>query len=100
MKIILLSAEHDRSQFDCGESVLNEYLKSYAGQHARKDQSRTYVATDDDHNRVWGITHFQARRSNSALCRKSFLDIQFRQFFWGDWRLTGKNADKVLVLCC
>ncbi|HMV50097.1 MAG TPA: GNAT family N-acetyltransferase [Blastocatellia bacterium] len=54
MKITLLSTEHDRSQFDCGEPALNEYLKFYAGQHARKDQSRTYVATDDNGNRVWG----------------------------------------------
>lgn len=54
MKITLLSAEHGRGQFDCGEPALNEYLKSYAGQHARKDQSRTYVATENDGNRVWG----------------------------------------------
>lgn len=54
MKIAPLSADHDRSLFDCGEADLNEYLKSFAGQHARKNQSRTFVAIEEESNRVWG----------------------------------------------
>ena len=39
-----LSPAHEREGFHCGEPPLDEYLKRYAGQHARKDISRTYVA--------------------------------------------------------
>jgi GNAT superfamily N-acetyltransferase len=39
-----LRPDHDRSDFDCGEESLNRFLREFAGQHARKDMSRTYVA--------------------------------------------------------
>lgn len=39
-----LGKGHDREAFDCGESSLDEYLRRYAGQHARKHLSKTYVA--------------------------------------------------------
>lgn len=34
----------DRSRFDCGVGSLNEWLRSIAGQHQKKNLSRTYVA--------------------------------------------------------
>lgn len=37
---------HDRSRFDCGVAVLNEYLRSILGQHGRRDLTRGYVAAD------------------------------------------------------
>ncbi len=37
---------HDKKSFDCGKSKLNEYLEKSAGQHARKEYSRTFVATN------------------------------------------------------
>ena len=40
-----LENAHDRSVFDCGQSVLNEWLKDRAGQFDRRDLSRTFVAT-------------------------------------------------------
>ncbi len=36
---------HERTAFDCGQSILNEWLKKQAGQFDRRDLSRTYVAT-------------------------------------------------------
>ncbi|MGH9835083.1 MAG: GNAT family N-acetyltransferase [Blastocatellia bacterium] len=54
MKIVPLSPEYDRSLFDCGEPELNDYLKPYAGQHGRKRQSRTFIAVEDDGNRIGG----------------------------------------------
>lgn len=54
MKIIPLSHEYDRGLFDCGEPELDEYLRAYAGQHSRKGQSRTFIAVEEDSNRVWG----------------------------------------------
>ena len=39
-----LRRDHDLGRFDCGESSLNDYLRRYARQNARKDISRTHVA--------------------------------------------------------
>ena len=47
-----LREDDDRSRFDCGERALNEWLRTVANQHQKKNLSRTYVATlaDDDRN--------------------------------------------------
>ena len=37
---------HDREQFDSGESVLDEWLRRYAGQNRRRDTAATWVITD------------------------------------------------------
>mgnify|MGYP000856808223 CR=1 FL=1 len=50
-----LSATHDRSQFRCGHSVLDEYLRKLAGQHSRKDMGRTFVAVFSGQSRVIGF---------------------------------------------
>lgn len=39
----------DRSQFDCGEPILDEWLRRYAGQSRRRDTAATWVITDADH---------------------------------------------------
>jgi GNAT superfamily N-acetyltransferase len=36
---------HDRSTFDCGRPMLNDWLKDKAGQFERRDLARTFVAT-------------------------------------------------------
>ena len=45
-QIELLAAGHRREDFDCGEESLNDFLRHRAGQNARKDISRTYVALE------------------------------------------------------
>lgn len=40
-----LDKVHDRLAFDCGQPMLNEWLKDRAGQFDRRDLSRTFVAT-------------------------------------------------------
>ena len=37
---------HDRSGFDCGVAVLNEYLQRFAEQHRRKGLTSVYVLAD------------------------------------------------------
>jgi GNAT superfamily N-acetyltransferase len=37
---------HDREQFDCGEPVLDEWLRRYAGQNRRRDTAATWVIAD------------------------------------------------------
>lgn len=49
-----LDKDHDRSAFDCGQPMLNEWLKDRAGQFDRRDLSRTFVATRPDEGLVVG----------------------------------------------
>lgn len=43
-----LEATHDRSEFECGDSELDDYLKLYAGQNQSRHQiGTTYVATEE-----------------------------------------------------
>jgi GNAT superfamily N-acetyltransferase len=37
---------HERSQFDCGEPALDEWLRRYAGQNRRRDTAATWVIAD------------------------------------------------------
>lgn len=37
---------HDRSQFDCGEPALDDWLRRYAGQNRRRDTAATWVIAD------------------------------------------------------
>lgn len=43
-----LTKKHDRSEFDCNEPTLNEFLIKFAMQNQREDNSRTFVAIDTD----------------------------------------------------
>jgi GNAT superfamily N-acetyltransferase len=42
---------HERSQFDCGEPALDDWLRRYAGQNRRRDTAATWVIADAN-NRV------------------------------------------------
>ena len=57
-----LKGEHDRSQFDCGRSVLNEWLILRSGQFERKDLARTYVALRPSETRVLGYYALSTHR--------------------------------------
>ncbi len=47
-----LDARHDRKSFDCGETMLNDYLSRFARQNTANGSSRTYVATQAESNRI------------------------------------------------
>lgn len=53
-RIDLLDARHVRQAFDCGEETLNTFLYAQAGQNARRDISRTYVALPPESDAVIG----------------------------------------------
>lgn len=44
--IKLLDSSVDRNNFDCGNEVLNHYLRAIARQHNKKGISRTFVLVD------------------------------------------------------
>lgn len=48
--IELLQRKHNRSEFICGVSALDQYLKQLATQHAKSGVSRTFVLTDKADN--------------------------------------------------
>lgn len=43
-RVMLLNSAHNRAAFDCGVEEMNRYLQQQAGQNARQNVSRTYVA--------------------------------------------------------
>lgn len=47
-----LSSEHNLSEFDCGNTSLNEWLKKFAWTNQQSDSAKTYIALDG--NRVAG----------------------------------------------
>lgn len=57
-----LNKSHDRSAFDCGQPVLNEWLKNRAGQFDRRDLSRTFVAARPDDTVVLGYYALSTHR--------------------------------------
>ncbi|RYX86220.1 N-acetyltransferase [bacterium] len=49
-----LKNHHERSDFDCGNDWLNDYLKRYARQNTANGSSRTFVAVLPTETRVCG----------------------------------------------
>ncbi|HEY0207945.1 GNAT family N-acetyltransferase [Acerihabitans sp.] len=50
LSFTLLSARHNKAQFDCGVPCLNHYLAEYAGQDIRERFTQCYAAADNDNN--------------------------------------------------
>jgi ribosomal protein S18 acetylase RimI-like enzyme len=48
MRILPLTGNHDRREFDCGRPELNNWLHQVARQHQDKGLSKTFVATQED----------------------------------------------------
>jgi GNAT superfamily N-acetyltransferase len=57
-----LERKHDRSEFDCGQPILNEWLRTKAGQFDRRDLSRTFVATQPGLVVVFGYYSLSTHR--------------------------------------
>lgn len=57
---------HTWEQFDCGEPVLNEWLRRYAGQNRRRDTAATWVIADAN-----GLVVAYASVAMTALDRSS-----------------------------
>ena len=57
-----LGRTHDRSAFDCGQLMLNDWLKNRASQFDRRDLSRTFVATRPGDSHVLGYYAISTHR--------------------------------------
>jgi len=58
--IQLLSAQHRRDGFDCGDAALNDFLLRQAGQQQRRGFGKTYVAVAEDGVTVTGFVTVSA----------------------------------------
>jgi hypothetical protein len=47
-----ISKKHDREAFDCGEEVLNEFLRRYARKSHELGGAKTFLAIDDADNQT------------------------------------------------
>jgi len=64
-----LSREHNLSEFDCGNTSLNEWLKKFAWTNQQSDSAKTYIALDG--NRVAGyyaLTAGSVHKHESPQC--------------------------------
>ena len=55
---------HDCGNFQSGNAPLDDYLRKYAGQHARKNMGRTFVAVTPGETRVQGYYTLSASSVN------------------------------------
>lgn len=63
------------SDFDCGELVLDDWLKHYAGQNEKRDATRTFLLLDEKEVQIAGyattVAHrLEAHEASAALGRK------------------------------
>jgi GNAT superfamily N-acetyltransferase len=57
-----LDRKHNRSEFDCGQAMLNDWLQALAGQFDRRNLARTFVATRAESARVLGYYALSSHR--------------------------------------
>jgi GNAT superfamily N-acetyltransferase len=50
-----LDRPHDKTSFDCGKPLLNQWLQQFCGQYERRDLARTYVAVKPGETKVLGF---------------------------------------------
>jgi GNAT superfamily N-acetyltransferase len=60
IRIERLAAHHERKNFDCGETPLNEFLRKQAGQQQRRGFGKTYVALAENGIDVIGFVTVSA----------------------------------------
>jgi len=53
-KIEPLAAHHVRTEFDCGEPSLSDWIRQQASQFVARDLAKVYVLVREDNPRVWG----------------------------------------------
>lgn len=65
--IELLDKEHNRENFDCGKELLNNYLKTQAGQDIKRKLSACFVLSERERNNIQG--YYTLSNNSIALSR-------------------------------
>lgn len=66
--IELLDKKHNRKTFDCGKELLNNYLKTQAGQDIKRKLSACFVLSESETNTILGYYTL----SNNSIPLSSF----------------------------
>lgn len=66
--IKLLNKSHNRSAFECGKPLLDNYIKTQASQDVKRDLSACYVMTEEENDSVFGYYTL----SSNSIERTSF----------------------------
>lgn len=66
--IELLDKKHNRADFDCGKELLNNYLKTQAGQDIKRKLSACFVLSENETNTIQGYYTL----SNNSIPLSSF----------------------------
>jgi len=70
----VLAKEHERSHFRCGHAALDDFLKKYASQYAKRKLGTTHVAVTAGQKRILGYftlapSHFEFANAPPALLK-------------------------------
>ena len=47
---VSLSSTHNRTEFDCGNTLLNNYLKKQARQNVKRNHAACFILPDESNN--------------------------------------------------
>jgi len=67
--IRLLDDSHDKTEFDCGNEMLNNYLRRQASQDVKRDLSVCYILADENDKAIGYYT-----LSSNSIGREEFPD--------------------------
>ena len=102
MIIAPLNSSHNRKAFDCGNAELNRYLQEQAGQHAKKDITRTFVAVEEDTAEVIGYYSLCAGSISFEIVPENLphhpIPIVLLARLAVDEKVQGQGVGKVLLL--
>jgi GNAT superfamily N-acetyltransferase len=70
-----LGTNHQRAHFDCGEASLNEYLRQYVTQDAKRSLTRAFVLTSTNSKKVLGYYTLSA----ASIQRERFPAAQAKK---------------------
>jgi hypothetical protein len=101
-----ISRRHDRKNFDCGSTELNEYLRRYARQNHESGGAKTFVAVlPNEPARILGYDTISPRAIEfaqvPAVATRRWVATKFRYFGSGDsrWTAPPRAAAWAVSLC-
>ncbi len=106
--IELLDKKHNRNDFDCGNELLNNYLKNQAGQDIKRKLSACFVLSENDTNIIKGyytlsnnsipLSNFQEEIQKKLPKSYSSIPTTLLGRLAIDKNFQGKGIGKILLI--
>jgi len=106
--IELLSDQHNRKEFDCGKELLNNYLKTQAGQDVKRKLSVCYVLAEEGINAIQGyytlsnysipLSSFSEQVQKKLPQSYTSIPVTLLGRLAIDTRFQGKGIGKILLI--